>query len=275
MPFKCSIAHQLLLKFTKSLTVFEQHCPQYDLNVLVHWLSFFEHHCFQYTDSSFNHLLLPPADLNTACFSSQGPLYCPQVVKFSRSVKKCWCNSCQGFCKLDRYSSCLTIFLFWNQLSYFKDHVYWKSSLLKWNQRCPFLKRPFENQAFFFSKIQHTLFEIYGPLIVMYFENRNWPVVRQMAFFFMVLCIHFRLWFWGISFDGLWWGDLYVNFKNKTQVKSQALSREVVSFWAFILSACIITNSLIHEVTTLMEKLFKFRERHLSVQIVYLIKKGF
>jgi len=152
MPFKCSIAHQLLLKFTKSLTVFEQHCPQYDLNVLVHWLSFFEHHCFQYTDSSFNHLLLPPADLNTACFSSQGPLYCPQVVKFSRSVKKCWCHSCQGFCKLDRYSSCLTIFLFWNQLSYFKDHVYWKSSLLKWNQRCPFLKRPFENQAFFFFK---------------------------------------------------------------------------------------------------------------------------
>jgi hypothetical protein len=28
MPFKCSVAHQLLLKFTKSLTVFEQHCPQ-------------------------------------------------------------------------------------------------------------------------------------------------------------------------------------------------------------------------------------------------------
>jgi hypothetical protein len=35
MPFKCSVAHQLLLKFTKSLTVFEQHCPQYDLNMLI------------------------------------------------------------------------------------------------------------------------------------------------------------------------------------------------------------------------------------------------
>jgi len=146
----------------------------------------------------------------------------------------------------------------WNEI---RDVLFWKD-LLK--------------IKLFLSKIQHTLFEIYSPLIVMYFENRNWPVVRlKWLFFFMVLCIHFRLWFWGISFDGLWWGDLYVNFKNKTQVKSQALSREVVSFWAFILSACIITNSLIHEVTTLIEKLFKFWERHLSVQIVCLIKKGF
>jgi len=46
-------------------------------------------------------------------------------------------------------------------------------------------------------------------------------------------------------------------------------------FLAPILSACIITSSLIHEATTLMEKLFKFWERHLSVQIAYLIKKGF
>jgi len=36
-----------------------------------------------------------------------------------------------------------------------------------------------------------------------------------------------------------------------------------------------MTNSLIHEATTLMEKLFKFWDHHLSVQIAYLIKKGF
>jgi uncharacterized membrane protein len=46
-------------------------------------------------------------------------------------------------------------------------------------------------------------------------------------------------------------------------------------FLAFILLACIITSSLIHEATTLMEKLFKLWERHLSVQIAYLIEKGF
>jgi hypothetical protein len=61
--------------------------------------------------------------------------------------------------------------LSWNQFSHFKDHVYSKSSLLKWNQRCPF-----ENQAFW-SMIQHTLFKIHSFLIVMYFKNRNWPNV--------------------------------------------------------------------------------------------------
>jgi len=58
------------------------------------------------------------------------------------------------------------------------------------SKRCQFLKI-----KFFRSKIQHTLFEIYSPLIVMYFENRNWPFVRLKWFFFIVLCIHFRLWF--------------------------------------------------------------------------------
>ena len=87
-------------------------------------------------------------------------------------------------------------FLFWNQISYFNGDVYSSLIVEMKSERCPFSKRPFENQAFL-SKIQHTLFEIYSPLIVMYFENRNWPVVRLKWFlFFMVLCIHFRLWFW-------------------------------------------------------------------------------
>ena len=33
ISFKCSVAHQLLLKCTRSWIVFEQHCPQYDLKV--------------------------------------------------------------------------------------------------------------------------------------------------------------------------------------------------------------------------------------------------
>jgi len=87
-------------------------------------------------------------------------------------------------------------FLFWNQISYFNGDVYSSLIVEMKSERCPFSKRPFENQAFL-SKIQHTLFEIYSPLIVMYFENRNWPVVRLKWFlFFMVLCIHFKLWFW-------------------------------------------------------------------------------
>ena len=46
------------------------------------------------------------------------------------------------------------------------------------SERCQFLKIKFLR-----SKIQHTLFQIYSPLIVMYFENRNWPVVRLKWFF--------------------------------------------------------------------------------------------
>jgi hypothetical protein len=60
-------------------------------------------------------------------------------------------------------------------------------------------------------------------------------------------------------------------FKSKLRLYQERL----FLFLALILSACIITNSLIHEVTTLMEKLFKFWERYLSVQIVCSIKKGF
>jgi hypothetical protein len=80
-----------------------------------------------------------------------------------------------------------------------------------------------------------------------------------------------------MSFDGLWWGDLFMNFK-ETRCSNQNLrlyQERLFPFLAPIVSTCIITSSLIHEVTTLMEKLFKFWERYLSVQIAYLIKKGF
>jgi hypothetical protein len=69
----------------------------------------------------------------------------------------------------------------------------------------------------------------------------------------------------------------FCEFK-ETKGSSQNLrihQERLFSFLAPILLACIITISLIHEATTLMEKLFKFWKRHLSVQIAYLIEKGF
>jgi hypothetical protein len=67
-----------------------------------------------------------------------------------------------------------------------------------------------------------------------------------------------------------------MKFKNKMlRLKLKLYQERLFLFLALILSACIITNSLIHEVTTLIEKLFKFWERHLSVEIAYLIEKGF
>jgi len=69
---------------------------------------------------------------------------------------------------------------------------------------------------------------------------------------------------------------LWISRNKMLKSKLKALSRKIVSFFlAPILSACIILSSLIHEVTTLMEQLLKFLDRHLSVQIVYLIKNGF
>ena len=64
--------------------------------------------------------------------------------------------------------------------------------------------------------------------------------------------------------------------KQGTRVKTWGfITKGCFFFLAPILSACIIISSLIHEVTTLIEQLFKFLESHLSVQIAYLIKKGF
>jgi len=49
-----------------------------------------------------------------------------------------------------------------------------------------------------------------------------------------------------------------VNFKNKMLNSNLRLYQErLFSFLALILSACIITNSLIHEAMILMKRLFK------------------
>jgi len=89
----------------------------------------------------------------------------------------------------------------------------------------------------------------------------------------MVLCVHFELLFLVYLF--LMVCDeviFFVNLKNKML---RLYQERLFLFLAFILSICIITSSLIHEVTTLIEKLFPFWERHLSVQFAYLIEKGF
>jgi len=94
--------------------------------------------------------------------------------------------------------------------------------------------------------------------------------------FFMVLCVSFNLWSW-VYLSMVYDEVTFCEFQ-KTQGSSQNLrihQERLFSFWTLILSACIITNSLIPEAMTLMKRLFKLWERHLSVQIAYLIKKGF
>ena len=98
---------QLLLEFTGSWNVFEQYCPWCDLNVFVHWLSFFEPHCPPFTDSSYNHLSLPPSwSEYRLFFSFQGPLNCPQGVStFQEVSRRVDVISCQIFRRLNRCSS--------------------------------------------------------------------------------------------------------------------------------------------------------------------------
>jgi len=67
---------------------------------------------------------------------------------------------------------------------------------------------------------------------------------------------------------------LWISKKQDAQVKTWGFIKKDYFFWAFILSAYIITSNLILEVSTLIEKIFKFWECHLSVQIACLIKKG-
>jgi hypothetical protein len=105
-------------------------------------------------------------------------------LNFSRSVEKSWCHFCHGFRKLDQcFLFYLTILLVleWNL-------IFQRSCLLSLivemkSERYLFWKR-FWKSSFFDKKIQHTSFKIYNPLIVLYFENWNWPVARLKWLFF-------------------------------------------------------------------------------------------
>ena len=142
-----------------------------------------------------------------------------------------------------------------SEMSFF-EKTFWKSS--------------------FFSKIQHVIRNIQSFDCHVFWKQKLTCCKTKMVFF-MVLCIHFRLWF-RVYLLMVYDEVTFCEFQ-KTKGPSQNLrihqERLFSFFLASLLSACIITRSLIHEVTTLMEKLFKFWERHLSVQIAYLIKKGF
>ena len=164
-------------------------------------------------------------------------------------------------------------FLFWNQISYFNGHVYSSLIVEMKSEKCQFLK-VFLKIKFLRSKIQHTLFKICNPLIVLYFKNRNWPIVRLKWLFpwFFVSILNSN--FGYIVCDEV----TFYEFQEKqgTRVKTWGfIKKDCFFFLATILSACIIISSLIHEVTTCTKQLFKFWDRHLSVQIAYLIKKDF
>ena len=197
-----------------------------------------------------------------------------RCLNFSRSIEKSWCHFMSNISQThSMFFIVRQSFLFWNQISYFKDHV--NSSLIveMKSKRYQFWKRSFENHAFW-SKTQHTLFNI--VLWLSCILKTEMTHCKFKMTFSMVFYVSFNLWSWVYLFTVC--NEVTFCEFQETKGSSQNLrihQERLFSFLAPILSACIITRSLIHEVTTLMEQLFHFWDRHLSVQIAYLIKKGF
>jgi len=163
--------------------------------------------------------------------------------------------------------------MFWNQISSFKDHVY-SSLVVEMKSEMLVFESIFWNSSFFDQR-SNTRYSMQS-FDCLVFWKQKWFVVRLKWLFswFFVSVLTFDLGYF------IWWSAMRwpsVNYKKqKAQVKTWGFIKKwLLSFLAPILSAFIITSSLINEAMTLMEKLFKFWERHLSVQIAYLIKKGF
>jgi len=178
ISFKCSVAHQVLLKFTKSWTVFALSWSEY-VRSLIHPLIIF--HC-------------PLADLNAACLPSQDPLDCLQVVNFSRGLEKCWCHFCQGFCKFNRCSY-LTIFLVLESNLIFQRSCLFKSNY--WNEirEMPILKSIFRKSSLFGQR-PNTRHSKYVILWLSCILKTKMTRCKIKMTFFMVLCVSFNLWSW-------------------------------------------------------------------------------
>jgi hypothetical protein len=141
---------------------------------------------------------------------------------------------------------------------------------LKWNQK----DASFENiLKLTWSKTQHTIYYMQSfDYFAFWKEKLTWCKMKTIVFcYFMVFCVNFNLSFWiyySMVHDKVtlsWFQQQEVWVKTRGFIKINYL------FWATILSACIITINLVREAMTFIEKLFTFWERHLLVQIAFLI----
>ena len=145
--------------------------------------------------SLIHHLIIfpcPLADLNTVCFPSQGPLYCPRWSTFqgvSRSVDVISVQDFANSIDVLIWQS----FLFWNQISYYNDHVYSNLIVKMKSERCQFWK-VFLEIRLVWSKIQHMLFNVIFWLSCILKTEMTRCKIKMT--FFMVLYVSFNLWSW-------------------------------------------------------------------------------
>ena len=146
-----------------------------------------------------------------------------------RSVEENWCHFCQEFANLVDVFLVWKSFLFWNQISHFKGHVYSSLIVEMKSERCQFLK-VFLEIKLYWSKIQHTLFNVVLWLSCILREKKLTRCKIKMAFpwfFVSILNSNFGYIFW---LSVMRWP--FMNFKkNKVpESKLEALSRNIVSF---------------------------------------------
>ena len=75
-------------------------------------------------------------------------------------------------------------FLFWNQISYFNGDVYSSLIVEMKSERCPFSKRPFENQAFFIKDPTHIIRNIQSFDCHVFWKQKLTRCKTKMVFVF-------------------------------------------------------------------------------------------
>jgi len=215
ISFKCSVAHQLLLKFTKSWTVFEPHSPQ----LIWTCSSIYNQMAYVIAKNDFDglHQLIVRFFL------------CPQLIwilfVFLLRVH-CIAPRWSTFQGVSRRVDVISTRDFANSVNVLESNlIFQRLCLFKsncWNE----IREMSVFESFFFlnqvSSVKDPTHPIQcSPLIVLYFENKKWPVVRLKWLFswFFVSVLIFDL---GYTFQ---WSTMrwpFVNFK-KTQGSSQNL----------------------------------------------------
>ena len=178
-------------------------------------------------------LSLPPADLDSVCFSFSRSTVLPPAAQL---FKECWGLHCHFYQRFYILNRCSSVFdnLPCSGINSHISKIMSIQSLVCWNEiRDVFFWKSFENQAFW-SKAQHILFEIYSPLIVMHFENRNWPNVGLKMAFSMVLCINLNPWYW--VYHLIVYGEVtFCEFQGKQQAQ--------VKTWGFMKETCFVFSN--------------------------------
>ena len=228
ISFKCSVAHQLLLKCTRSWIVFEQHCPINDMNARS---SVYTQGCFPLSLSDAKHnfpglwwliiwfFLCPQLIRMLFAFLPRVHCIAPRWSTFQGVSRNVDVIFVKNFANSIDVLSCSGI-----KSQHFNDHVY--SSII--------VEMKSEGYQFFWK----VSFEIRAPLVkdpthysmqsfdCLVFWKQKWPVVRfKMTFsWFFVSTLNSDF---GYIF---WWSVMRWHFYEFQKQDAQALSRKVVSF---------------------------------------------